>query len=61
MAGPSWEATWEWESEEDDSWRGDLHPDQSEAPGWREELAGPEYRMYRDQLEHDDDERDGDG
>jgi hypothetical protein len=39
------------EDEEDDSWRGDLHLED-----WPEELAGPEYWLYKrdddNQQEH---------
>ena len=43
----------EWEDsddlEDDDApWRGDLH-----RGGWPESLAGPEWKMYRDQLDED--------
>lgn len=49
--GPAaWDPPEGWEAPEDDvTWRGDLHRE-----GWPEELAGPEYRMYRDQLEDEE-------
>jgi hypothetical protein len=32
----------EWESPDKERWRGDMHSDQ-----WPEELAGPEYWLYK--------------
>lgn len=51
--GLPWEAErerpWEaaegsWESAEDETWRGELHLDE-----WPENLAGPEYWLYKKQ------------
>lgn len=42
-----------WDDEDDDTWRGDLHFED-----WPENLAGPEYWLYRKEA---DDEEDDDG
>jgi hypothetical protein len=40
----------EWEPSDGEPWRGDIHMDD-----WPESLAGPEYWLYKNQGDGDDD------
>ncbi len=40
----------EWEPADAEAWRGDIHMDD-----WPESLAGPEYWLYKNQGDGDDD------
>jgi hypothetical protein len=40
----------EWEPADVEAWRGDIHLDD-----WPESLAGPEYWLYKNQNDGDDD------
>jgi hypothetical protein len=58
-----------WETEPEEDWRGDLHPEVDEAEfgvepepeppeAWPEDLAGPEYWLNRQDLEDDEEDED---
>ena len=48
-----WLASDEFEVPTAEAWRGTLHPE-SDEPGWPEDLAGPEYRLNRDELDQEE-------
>lgn len=47
---PGWDANDDDPPPETEKWRGDLH-----LPDWPENLAGPEYWLFKQQEDNDDD------